>query len=112
MAGNALTDQSSLQCPHGATITATGSSRVRADGGTVLTMTDSFSIAGCPFQLPTTPPTPSPCTQVVWIVPDIQCRAGGTPTLSQGSVGLCFAATGLPQGPVSVVNTQSKASTR
>lgn len=111
MAGNALTDQSTLQCPHGATITATGSGRMKADGGTVLTATDSFSVAGCPFQLPTTPPTPSPCTQVVWIVPDIQVRAGA-PTLSQSSVGLCFAATGLPQGPVSVVNTQSKASTR
>ena len=111
MAGKTLTDRSTLQCPHGATITATGSSRMKADGGTVLTATDSFTVAGCPFQLPTVPPTPSPCTQVVWIVPDVQTRAGA-PTLSEGSVGLCFAATGLPQGPVSVVNTQSKTSTR
>ncbi|TVS00174.1 MAG: hypothetical protein EA406_01300 [Rhodospirillales bacterium] len=111
MAGKALTDQSSMQCPHGATISATGTSSLKAAGGTVLTATDSFSIAGCPFQLPTTPPTPSPCVQVVWIVPDIFTRAGA-PTLSESSVGLCFAATGLPQGPVVVVNTQQSLSTR
>ena len=112
MAGRALTDQSTMQCPHGASISASGSGKMKADGGTVLTMADSFSVSGCPFQLPTTPPTPSPCTLVVWVVPDIQCRSGGTPTLSEGSTGLCFAATGLPQGAVMVTNTQSKAQTR
>jgi hypothetical protein len=111
MAGKALTDLSTLQCPHGATIKAVPSSRVKAAGGTLLTAADGFSVIGCPFQLPTTPPTPSPCVQVVWLVPDIFCRAG-PPTLSEGSVGLCFAATGLPQGPVVVASTQQKASTR
>lgn len=112
MAGNALTDQSQMMCPHGGTITATGTARVKAQGGTVLTATDSFSVAGCPFHLPTTPPTPSPCVMVVWSVPDMQVRAGQMPTLSQGSVGLCFAATGLPQGPVQITQTQSAAKTR
>lgn len=113
MAGKALTDQSSMQCPHGATISASASGRVKADGGTVLTVADSFSVSGCSFQIPAPSGSiPSPCTIVVWIVPDIQVRSSSTPSLSEGSVGLCFAATGLPQGPVSVVSTQSKASTR
>ncbi len=113
MAGKALTDQTTMQCPHGGSVSATASGRAKADGGTILTMADSFTISGCSFQIPVgTGTVPSPCTLVTWIVPDIQVRSNSTPTLSESSVGLCFAATGLPQGVVSVVNTQAKASTR
>jgi hypothetical protein len=113
MAGKALTDQTTMQCPHGASISATASGRAKADGGTILTIADSFSISGCPFQIPVGVGTvPSPCTLVAWIVPDLQVRSSSTPTLSETSIGLCIAATGLPQGVVSVVNTQSRASTR
>ena len=80
----------------------------QADGGTVLAMTDTCTISGCPFQLPTTPPTPSPCVQVQWISGEFTALSSGTPVLSESSVGLCIAATGLVQGTVQVANAQSK----
>ncbi|WP_419913164.1 hypothetical protein [Hoeflea sp.] len=112
MAGFTLTDTAFMMCPHGGVVTAIPSSKARAGGGTVLTATDTFTIAGCPFHLPTPVPTPSPCTQIVWLLPDMQSKANGVPTLSQSSVGLCFSALGLPQGPVVTASTQANLSTR
>ncbi len=113
MTGMALTDTALMMCPHGGVVTAIPTSRVRAGGGTVLTATDTFIISGCPFQLPTAPsPIPSPCIRVVWVVPDVQTRSGGVPTLSQGSVGLCFSVLGFPQGPLMVLSTQANLMTR
>jgi hypothetical protein len=109
---NALTTASALTCPHGGTvmITTTNAS-VSAGGAKVCRPDDTFTVSGCSFQIPATPPIPSPCIKVMWIVPDVQASIG-SPTLSQASVGLCLAATQIPQGPVSVSTTQSKVSTR
>ena len=113
MAGNALTTGSSLQCPHGGNVQISSSNTaVSADGSPAVTVSDTFTISGCPFQIPATPPIPSPCVRVQWIVPDTQAKVNGNPTLSQGSSGLCLAATSVPQGPVMVSNTQSKVQTR
>lgn len=107
MAGRALTDQATMMCPHGGTVSATASGSMQADGGTVLLMTDSCTISGCSFQLPTTPPTPSPCVRVQWVTGEFLATANGTPILSESSVGLCMAGTGLVQGTVQVSDTQS-----
>jgi hypothetical protein len=113
MAGNALTTASTLQCPHGGQVQISSSNpAVSADGSPAVTSADTFTISGCPFQIPATPPIPSPCVRVQWIVPDVQATIGGSPTLSQGSSGLCLAATGVPQGPVAVANTQAAVMTR
>jgi hypothetical protein len=113
VAGNALTTASSLQCPHGGQVKITASSTaVTADGSPAVTAADTFSISGCPFQIPATPPIPSPCVLVQWLVPDAQAAVGGSPTLSEGSAGLCMAATGVPQGPIKVVSTQTAVQTR
>jgi hypothetical protein len=107
MAGGTLTESSQMLCPHGGSVTAVASGTASAQGGRILTMADSFVIAGCTFQVSG---APSPCVQVVWVVPDARARVGGVPTVSEGSVGLCFAATGVPQGPVQVVSVQSAVS--
>ncbi len=110
--GKLLTTSSTLQCPHGGQVqVTTTNTKVKADGGYVLTVSDTFIISGCPFQIPAAPsPIPSPCMTVQWVVPDMFCKVNGTPTLSSSSVGLCLSAMQVPQGPVSIVNTQSVAS--
>jgi hypothetical protein len=110
MAGHTLTVNSALQCPHGGTVQIISSNtRVKADGGFAALATDTFTISGCPFQIPAVVPIPSPCVLVQWIVPDARNRVTANFTLSQSSTGLCMSATGLPQGPVLVVNTQARA---
>ena len=109
MSGNALTANTTMQCPHGGQVQVTPSnSRVKADGY-LLTSADTFTISGCSFTLP--PSTPSPCVSVQWVVADLRVTAGSA-TLSEGDSGLCLSGSNIPQGPVSVVNTQKKVSTQ
>ncbi|HEY0603394.1 MAG TPA: hypothetical protein VGD58_10805 [Herpetosiphonaceae bacterium] len=111
MAGSLLTTQSQMQCPHGGKVQAISSNtKVSAGPGAyVLRMNDTFTIAGCPFQIPAPSGTiPSPCVRVQWLVADMRTMAG-QPTLSETSVGLCFSAQQAPQGSVVVVSTQLKA---
>jgi hypothetical protein len=111
MADYVLTDAVTLTCPHGGNVTVVASdAHSSAEGGVALHPTDSFTVSGCPHQIPAVPsPIPSPCTGVVWVKPDLRVRSGGQPTLSASSVGLCFAATGLMQGDVVKAPGQLKA---
>ena len=112
MAGNTLTTAASLSCPHGATVAiVTSNTSAKADGAYIVTLADTFNISGCPFQLPTVPPTPSPCITVQWVVTDQMVKAGSL-TLSQSSQGLCISALGPPQGPVVISSTQTKVSSK
>jgi hypothetical protein len=107
-----LTVLSTLQCPHGGAVSITPSNqRVTAGGALVATSADECSISGCPFQLPTVPPTPSPCITVQWISHDTKVTAGSA-TLSQASQGLCISALGAPQGMVIVAATQVRVCSR
>jgi hypothetical protein len=109
MAGGALTTASTLQCPHGGTVQMTPSNpTIKFGGAPVVTANDTFIVSGCPFQLPTTPPTPSPCVTVRWTVSDQKVKTSGGPTLSQSSVGLCYSALQAPQGPVVIAATQAQ----
>ena len=111
MAGNTLTIASSLKCPHGATVQITPSNPgTTAGGAAIATANDTFTVIGCPFQLPTVPPTPSPCVTVRWLVTDLQVKANKAQTLSQSSQGLCYSALQVPQGPVVIESTQPKVS--
>ena len=108
MPGLCLTTASALMCPHGGTATIVSANlRAKAGGAQIVTASDTCVIAGCPFVLPG--PVPSPCVQVQWILPAMRLKAGGAQALDQGSVGLCIAATGAPQGPVVVQSTQPRA---
>lgn len=111
MAAPLLNTSSSLQCPHGGTVQiSSANSKAKADGSFAALSTDTFSISGCPFQIPATPPIPSPCMTVQWVVTNLRTKVNGTPMLNQSSVGLCLSASQIPQGPVTIVNTQAKAS--
>jgi hypothetical protein len=107
MAGPSLTAASTLLCPHGGTVAIVPSGTRSTAGGTpIATTADTFTIAGCVFTLPG--PVPSPCIRVQWIVPGLRVKNGGVAALDAGSVGLCLAATGAPQGPVSIQPAQSR----
>ena len=106
MAAPSLTVNSVLQCPHGGQVQIIPSNtRAKADGGLIATAGDQFMISGCPF---TTGGTPMPCLTVNWSVTDVRTKAGGNPTLSHNSVGLCLNAAQAPQGPVTIVSTQMR----
>lgn len=106
-----LTSASSLQCPHGGTVTIVASNASVQATAALALFSDTFTIAGCPFQIPAPSGTvPHPCIKVQWVKPNVRCTVNGTPTLAEDSVGLCLAADQAPQGPVSVVQTQSRAS--
>ncbi len=113
MAGNALTTTAVLQCPHGGTVSIVSTNtRVSADSSPLALASDTFTIAGCPFQIPVgTGTVPNPCVKVQWVVTDLRDTVNGTPTLSASSTGLCLAANQAPQGNVIISSTQAKAST-
>jgi hypothetical protein len=110
MAGQSLNLDATLQCPHGGRVRIAGANvRTSAEGAFVAAITDVFTIEGCPYQIPATPPIPSPCKTVRWLVPDMRVKVGGNLVLSRSSGGLCLSAAGVPQGPVRVAATQAKA---
>jgi hypothetical protein len=108
MAGNSITTASSLQCPHGGTVQIVSSNTSVQAGSPMVTAADTFTVSGCPFQIPATPPIPSPCVTVQWLAPDTRVTINGQPSLSQSSGGICFSAAQIPQGPPSIVSTQAK----
>jgi hypothetical protein len=111
MAGQALTVASTLLCPHGGSVQIVAATpKASIQGAALVTKNDTFTVVGCPFQLPG--PTPSPCLTVEWVATDMMVKVGGGPTLSTSSVGLCKAGTGAPQGTVIVAATQPGLSTR
>ena len=102
-----LTTASSMMCPHGGTVIATPSSAaVTAGGAPILTTADTFSIAGCPFNVSG---APQPCVSVQWVQPAAKSTRLGAQTLTLASVGLCLGATQAPQGPVVISSTQPQA---
>lgn len=103
-----LTTSSTMMCPHGATVNVISSNaKTKAGGSYVLRSSDTFTIAGCPFTLGT---TPHPCVQVRWIQSSLKAKAIGNSVLTKDSVGLCIAADQATQGTVSIQTTQSQVS--
>jgi hypothetical protein len=99
-----LTTASTLMCPHGGAVQIVSSNTRSQVGGTFAALsTDTFIIAGCVFVIGV---MPSPCVQVMWVQPAARSQVLGAPTLTEASVGLCIAATGAVQGPVTVVAAQ------
>jgi hypothetical protein len=94
-----ITTASPLTCPHGGQVIGTpGAPKLTVGGAPALTSADTFQILGCAFTLPSG--TPSPCLTVEWVKADLKTQASGGATLSEASVGLCKAGTGVPQGTV------------
>jgi hypothetical protein len=111
MSSPILTTASTLLCPHGGSVGLSTSNTVAtADGAPMLLLTDIHTVSGCPFQIPIgTGTKPQPCVIVRWLVGATQTMVNSTPVLLQTSVGICFSAEQIPQGPPSVVNVQQKA---
>jgi len=83
-----LTTASIVQCPHA--------------GSVQLSTSNTLASVG-------TGTKPQPCVTVIWQVGATQTKVNSTPVLLQTSVGLCFSAEQIPQGPPVVVNVQQKA---
>jgi len=112
MAAYTLETGAILMCPHGGKVQiVSANARVRAAGQSMALATDTFIVTGCPFHIPATPPIPSPCVIVRWIVTDLRTRVAGIQTLSRSSAGICQSAAQVPQGPVSIVTTQVQVET-
>jgi hypothetical protein len=110
MPGFLLTTAASINCTHGATVSITsGNARVKVDGAFVAVLSDSGTVSGCPFQIPVGAGTkPQPCVTVRFLVPATRVRIGGQPALLQTSSGICQSAEQTPQGPPTVVSTQTR----
>lgn len=102
-----LTTASSMLCPHGGQVQAvSGNTRAKA-GAYILRSSDTFTIAGCPFNVAS---APHPCVTVQWVKSNLRSKAGGDFALAADSIGLCVAGDQAPQGTVMVANTQAKVS--
>ncbi|MBM9594978.1 hypothetical protein [Roseitranquillus sediminis] len=100
-----------VMCPHGGTVSlSTSQSSVKADGSPVCLETDIHTVSGCPFQVPIPAGTkPQPCVTVRWTAAATQTTVNGIGVLLQSSVGLCYSAEQIPQGPATVSYTQQQA---
>ncbi len=97
-------------CPHAGQVSViSANSRVMVGGQPVATMSDSYLVAGCPFQIPIGVGTkPQPCVTVQWLEPALRVRVNGQPVILSGSMGLCQSIEQIPQGPPLVTTTQMR----
>lgn len=107
MPGNLVQVGFTAMCPHGGSVSIVSSNtRVLLGNQPAGTLADNYLIAGCPFVLLSS--TPSPCVRVQWLAPATRVLVNGQPAILQTSSGLCLAATQAPQGPPSVAATQMR----
>jgi hypothetical protein len=108
MPGNLLHVGASVQCPHGVAVTmVTGNTRVLVGGMAVVTMSDTFVVAGCPF---TVGSKPQPCARVQWLAPATRVLVSGQPVILRTTSGLAISADQIPNGPPTIASTQIKVS--
>jgi hypothetical protein len=94
-------------CPHGAQVSVISTTaRVLVNGLPVATLADLYLIAGCAFTVPG--PKPQPCIKVQWLAPATRVLVNGQPPILQTSAGLCQSAEQIPQGPPTVIATQTR----
>ena len=99
----------SINCTHAAPVNISSTNtRVFANGMPLATTGDMFMVAGCPFTVPG--PKPQPCVKVQWITPSTRVFINGQPAILQTSAGLCQSAEQIPQGPPTVIATQTRVS--
>ena len=105
---NLLDTSSVMMCPHGGSVIAISSNtRAKTSSGAILRASDTFTIAGCAFNISG---APHPCVSVNWVSPDARTKALDDLTLSQQSIGLCVAGDQAVQGVVLITSTQARVS--
>lgn len=102
-----LTTVSTILCPHGGTLNLITSNTISlVDGSPMLLVIDVHPITGCPFVVGT---KPQPCIVARWMVGATRTNVNYIPVLLTNSVGICFSAEQIPQGPPNIVQVQQKA---
>jgi uncharacterized Zn-binding protein involved in type VI secretion len=71
------------------------SNRVLVNGQPVVTQSDIFTVAGCPFIVGN---KPQPCVTVKWLAASTRVLINGYSAVLQDSTGLCESAEQIPQG--------------
>lgn len=108
MPGNLLHVGAVVQCPHGIPVTMiTGNTRVFVSAMPVVTMADTFVVAGCPFTVGT---KPQPCVRVQWLSPATRVLVNGQPVILNLTTGLSISADQIPNGPPMIASAQIKVS--
>ena len=103
-----LTTDSVLHCPHLGTVRPeTDNDRVCFAGAAAVRETDSFPISGCIFS---TSNGPHPCVRVEWQGTALRSTVLDDATLTEDSVGFCYAADDALQGAVQISGVQSQVS--
>jgi len=93
-------------CPHGGqVVTISSNTRVMVNGMPAATMTDTFTVAGCVFNISG---APHPCVLVQFLVPASRVTVMGQPVILQTSPSLSKAADQAPQGPAVMVTVQPR----
>ena len=93
-------------CPHGGQIiAATSNTRVRVDGSPMLIRSDAFPIVGCPLEIGS---VPQPCLSAQWVGTSARVSVMGQPVITQSTEGVCLGPDGAPQGPATIVSTQTR----
>ncbi|HDY83217.1 MAG TPA: hypothetical protein ENH48_09740 [Halieaceae bacterium] len=100
MPGFLLHVGATVMCAHGGQAQPTAPNpRVMVGGQPIVTQTTMYTIAGCPFAIPS---GPMPCVTAQWVSAATRVRAGGQPVLLQDSQAVC-----VPNGtPLTIVVTQ------
>jgi len=93
-------------CSHAGQVqTISSNTRVLVTGMPVATIADQFVVAGCPFVVAS---SPHPCIKIQWLTPATRVLFNGQPAILQSSTGLGLAPDQAPQGPPSVLMTQTR----
>jgi uncharacterized Zn-binding protein involved in type VI secretion len=93
-------------CAHGGQVSVISTNtRVLVSGQPVATLGDTYPIVGCPF---TVSGNPHPCVKVQWLVPAARVTVNGQPVILQTSSGMGLSAEQVPQGPPTIVATQTR----
>lgn len=102
MPGFLLHVGATVMCSHSGQAQATvPCPRVKVSGQQIVTQSCTYTIAGCPFTVGT---SPVPCVTGQWINAATRVTTGGVPVLLQDSQSIC-----TPNGtPMTVVSTQTR----
>ncbi|RAP78307.1 hypothetical protein DL346_07725 [Paenibacillus montanisoli] len=99
----------SALCSHGGQVsTLSSNQKVLVNGMAVVVQSDTSQVAGCAFTVP--PGRPQPCMTVRWLAPAVRVFINGQPAILQSSSGICQSAEQIPQGPPTLITTQTRVS--
>jgi len=102
MPGYLLHQGATVLCMHGGQAQPVVTDQhVKVSGQFIVTQQDQYTIAGCPFNVSS---SPVPCVTGQWVTAATRVQASGTPVLLQDSQAVC-----APNGTgMNIVTTQTR----